>query len=370
MTWYHHLPEHSITSFAKLADVFIKTHAEAKKVKARKADIFRIAQKDDELLREFVTRFQKKRLLLPTVPNEWAAEAFTKGLNPRSSSVSLKLKEILLEYPTVTWSDVHNRYESKIRVEDDQSELLAGTVGRAKGREKTKQVANSYLKALKDRYKPYGAPERSNFWSKRRGLQDKNAAGTSFANNVESPRLSEYNFNIDAAELVLAIGRIEGEKFSKDIQTDPNLRDQRLIYAYHQMHDHRTDDCRHLRDEVARLLKEGHLREFLSDRAKENYDKNKDVNKPAEPVNPQHLINMIIEGADVAETTIVASKKMKVTALREKRSRDYLRNETITFNHKDAENISHPHNFTLVISVNINKFLVKRILIDPVARPI
>ncbi|XP_059295682.1 uncharacterized protein LOC132049025 [Lycium ferocissimum] len=74
---------------------------------------------------------------------------------------------------------------------------------------------------------------------------------------------------------------------------------------------------------------------------------------------------MIIGGANVAETTIVASKKMKVSVTREKRSRDYLRNEAITFNHKDVENIAYPHNFALVISVNINKFLVKRILIDP-----
>ncbi|XP_060190499.1 uncharacterized protein LOC132619684 [Lycium barbarum] len=74
---------------------------------------------------------------------------------------------------------------------------------------------------------------------------------------------------------------------------------------------------------------------------------------------------MIIGGVDVAKTTIVASKKMKVLLTREKRSRDYLRSEVITFNREDAENIAHPHNFALVISVNINKFLVKCILIDP-----
>ncbi|XP_059310615.1 receptor-like protein 50 [Lycium ferocissimum] len=92
-----------------LTDAFIKAHAGAKKVQARKADIFRIAQRDDELLREFVNRFQRERMELPPVPEEWAAQAFTKGLNPWSSTASFKVKENLLEYEAVTWADVHNR---------------------------------------------------------------------------------------------------------------------------------------------------------------------------------------------------------------------------------------------------------------------
>ncbi|XP_070054935.1 uncharacterized protein [Nicotiana tomentosiformis] len=98
LTWYSLFPEHSIDSFETLADSFIKAHARARKLQARKADIFRIAQGESELLREYVTRFQKERMLLPVVPDEWAAEAFTKGLNPRSSDASQKLKESLLEF--------------------------------------------------------------------------------------------------------------------------------------------------------------------------------------------------------------------------------------------------------------------------------
>ena len=63
----------SIYSFEMLADAFIKAHVGAEKVSARKADIFKIAQGHDELLREFIIRFQKERMLLPVVPDEWAA---------------------------------------------------------------------------------------------------------------------------------------------------------------------------------------------------------------------------------------------------------------------------------------------------------
>ncbi|XP_070041127.1 uncharacterized protein [Nicotiana tomentosiformis] len=120
LTWYSLLPEHSIDSFEMLVDSFIKSHAGARKLQARKAYIFRIAQEESELLREFVTRFQKERMLLPAISDEWAAEAFTKGLNLRSSDASKKLKESLLEFQAMTWADAHNRYQYKIRIEDDQ----------------------------------------------------------------------------------------------------------------------------------------------------------------------------------------------------------------------------------------------------------
>ncbi|XP_075077135.1 uncharacterized protein LOC142163882 [Nicotiana tabacum] len=112
LMWYSLLPEHSIDSFEMLANSFNKAHVGARKVQARKSDIFRIAQGESKLLREFVTRFQKERMFLPAVTDEWAAEALTKGLNPRSSVTSRKLKESLLEFQATTWMDVHNWYES------------------------------------------------------------------------------------------------------------------------------------------------------------------------------------------------------------------------------------------------------------------
>ncbi|XP_075103608.1 uncharacterized protein LOC142178178 [Nicotiana tabacum] len=153
LTWYSMLPKHSIDSFEILADYFIKAHVGARKVQTRKADIFRIAQGESEFLREFVTRFQKERMLLSTVPDEWAAEEFTKGLNPRSSDASRKLKESLLEFQATTWADVHNRYELKIRIEYDQVGFLSSTKGREKNREKSKDDFDTDIR-LRGRFFP------------------------------------------------------------------------------------------------------------------------------------------------------------------------------------------------------------------------
>ncbi|XP_070008303.1 uncharacterized protein [Nicotiana sylvestris] len=119
MIWYHNLPLNSIDSFAMLANSIVKAHAGAIKVATRKSDVFKIRQRDNKMLREFVYQFQIERMELP-VMDDWAIQAFTQGLNERSSIVSRQLKQNLIKYPAVTWADVHNHYQSKIRVEDDQ----------------------------------------------------------------------------------------------------------------------------------------------------------------------------------------------------------------------------------------------------------
>ncbi|XP_070025469.1 uncharacterized protein [Nicotiana sylvestris] len=117
MMWYHKLAPNSIDSLAMLADSFIKGHVSAIKVATRKSDVFKIKQRENEMLREFVSHFQMEWMELPPVIDDWAVQAFTQGLNKRSSVASKQLKQNLVEYPAVTWSDVHNRYQSKIRVE-------------------------------------------------------------------------------------------------------------------------------------------------------------------------------------------------------------------------------------------------------------
>ncbi|XP_070049200.1 uncharacterized protein [Nicotiana tomentosiformis] len=128
MIWYHNLPLNSIDSFAMLVDSFIKAHVRAIKVQTRKSDLFKVRQKENEMLREFVSHFQMERMDMPPVTDDWAVQAFTQGLNERSSVASQQLKQNLIEYPTVTWANVYNRYQSKIRVKDDQLGGPSGSV--------------------------------------------------------------------------------------------------------------------------------------------------------------------------------------------------------------------------------------------------
>ncbi|XP_070053700.1 uncharacterized protein [Nicotiana tomentosiformis] len=70
MIWYHNLPPNSIDSFAMLEDSFVKAYAGAIKVATRKSGLFKLKQKDKEMLREFVYRFQMERMELPPVTDD------------------------------------------------------------------------------------------------------------------------------------------------------------------------------------------------------------------------------------------------------------------------------------------------------------
>ncbi|XP_070057631.1 uncharacterized protein [Nicotiana tomentosiformis] len=256
MIWYHNLPPNSIDSFAMLADFFVKSHAEAIKVETRKSDFFKVKQRDNEMLREFVSRFQMERMDLPLVADDWAVQAFTQGLNVRSSVASQQLKQNLLEYPAVTWANMHNQYQSKIRVEDDQFGSPSKSVYPITAVDRAKRDIDREPRSSKDCYQPYNGDRRGNgsrrnpIISERRSDRGQGNRGLRRKNGFdrpikpkEAPRLSEYNFNIDVAAIVSVIGCIKDTKWPQPLQYDPTQTDPNQMYKYHGTHSHKMKDC-------------------------------------------------------------------------------------------------------------------------------
>ncbi|XP_060210401.1 uncharacterized protein LOC132637306 [Lycium barbarum] len=266
-----------------------------------------------------------ERMDLPPVTDDWAVQAFTQGINSRSSITSMELKQNLVEYPAIAWDDVHNRYQSKIKVEDDKILRAASASWRpSKGNDRSRRTTDREPRPSYDRYQPY-PPDRR-------------------------------------ATIAAVVIRNRETRHPRPIQFDLEKRDKSLICKYHHTHGHRTEDCRQLREEVARLFNLGHLREFLSERAKTHF-KNVDANKQDRPEEPQQVIHMIMRGGDIPQGPIMKRNKFSIT--REKRIRSYNPDDPISFNDEDMEGIVQPHNDALVISVLVNKFRVERVLIDP-----
>ncbi|XP_070050927.1 uncharacterized protein [Nicotiana tomentosiformis] len=278
----------------------------------------------------------------------------------------------------MTWADVHNQYESKIRIEDDQVSFPLSAKGWEKNKEKSKDNFNTDRRSSRGGCFPYKWAEGRDrgFWSadrfvtdrrtdcgrNNRSLQDKERSGTW---DYSYPRLSKYNFNVNVLELTSALRNIKEAQFPKPMWSDPIHRDPNLWCEYHGTNGHRTGDCRHLREEVALLLKNGHLIEFLSDRAKNNYGRNKDNVEPSkvgeEP--PRQTINMIFGGNENNGVTFSAAKKMNVSITHSKRLREVAEDD-ITFTEEDADGLLLPHNDALVISLNVLNFKIKCV-VDP-----
>nr|XP_016488871.1 PREDICTED: uncharacterized protein LOC107808819 [Nicotiana tabacum] len=236
------------------------------------------------------------------VPDEWEVEASTKGLNSLHSDASRKLKESVLEFQATTWADVYYRYESKIRIEDDQ---LSSTL---------------MVMEIKD------FSHRIDFISNRR--EDRGRSSNALREKESS----------GSRDLVLAMRNIK----------------------------ERTGDCRHLREEVAALLKNGHLREFLSDQAKGNYGRNQDVVELAKPVARSTclMINMIFGGDEINGVKFLSAKKTKIFVNHGKRMRETSEGDEITFTEEDDDGLILPQNDALVISLNVLDFKTKRVLVD------
>ncbi|XP_070034776.1 uncharacterized protein [Nicotiana tomentosiformis] len=168
---------------------------------------------------------------------------------------------------------------------------------------------------------------------------------------------------ISIVELVSAIRNIKEARFLRPMRSDSSQRDPDLWCEYHRANGHRTWDCQHLREEVATLLKNGHLREFLSDRAKNNYGRNRDnaeSSKAGEEA-PRRKINMIFGGNDINGVTFSVVKKTKVSITHSKR----LWEDDITFTEEDVDGLLLPHNDAPVISLNMLDFKIKHVLVDP-----
>ncbi|XP_016481444.1 uncharacterized protein LOC107802451 [Nicotiana tabacum] len=161
---------------------------------------------------------------------------------------------------------------------------------------------------------------------------------------------------------------IKEARFSRPIRSYPNQRDPNLWREYHGTLGHRTRDCRHLCKGVETLLKNDHLREFLSDRSKNNYGRDWDNAEPSkigeEP--PRLTINMIFGGNEINDVTFSVAKKTQVSVTHNKRLQEVTK-DNITFTEKETDGLLLPHNDAMVISLNVLDFKIKHVFVDPVS---
>ncbi|XP_009778217.1 uncharacterized protein [Nicotiana sylvestris] len=251
-------------------------------------------------------RFQRERMMLPRVPDNWAAMAFASTLNEKSSESMRRLKESFREFPATTWNDVYNRYNTKLRTEED-------TVAQPR----VDKRAKSRQSESEKRTRKTGSSSRFRKERDARGIDSNTHA-----------RVGDYSFNVSTSELV-AILRGVGDK-----------------------------------GEGEHLLKQGYLTDMFNEKGRQSYMKNKQ--EPPKPPSLKRPVNVITKGDEVNGVTYTAAKKTsKVTVTHRKRVRQVLDGDSITFDDEDVDGLMIPHNDALVTSLLVHDTNVKRVLIDP-----
>ncbi len=132
-------------------------------------------------------------------------------------------------------------------------------------------------------------------------------------------------------------------------------RDPRKYCRFHRDHGHDTEDCYQLRNEIEALIRRGVLDRFVRGRREEKkptegaaQPEGSNANKPI-----AGIINTIRGGASAGEASGEGTSSKRLRA-----------SEAISFSDDDLEGVETPHDDAVVISMIINKFDVKRVLVD------
>ena len=158
--------------------------------------------------------------------------------------------------------------------------------------------------------------------------------------------------------------------------TDPSKRDHSKKCVFHKKHGHTTETCRCLHYLVERLIKAGHLKQYLrSDARGGDASRNHNSGTPRAPAAPKAVINYITEGPSDEEYD---SKRKRRKLLRAASVREHVNSirpgitgggprpidGTIIFPPVDPTRILQPHRDALIMSLEIGDFDVRRILVD------
>ncbi|XP_010646201.1 uncharacterized protein LOC104878120 [Vitis vinifera] len=159
--------------------------------------------------------------------------------------------------------------------------------------------------------------------------------------------------------------------------TDPSTRDHSKRCAFHKEHDHTTETCRSLQYLVERLIMAGHLKQYLRSNAGGKVtSQHHNPGAPRAPAAPKAVINYINGGPSDEEYD---SRRKRQKLLRAASIREHINSirpgltgggprpidGTIIFPPVDPTRTLQPHRDTLILSLEIGDFDVRRILVDP-----
>ncbi|CAA0840194.1 Unknown protein, partial [Striga hermonthica] len=176
------------------------------------------------------------------------------------------------------------------------------------------------------------------------------------------------------------------------------IRPKSDIYCrFHRDYGHTTENCRHLKDEIERLIRAGYLKEFVyqdrakgkgrrrcredseerSDRDEEGGDRDgrdgrgkkprRDGDKGGhggEAPMKRGTIYMISEGPTDGDSNRVRKEHARAVKRKREEVGTTARMPVISFKAQDAEGVVLPHNDALVITAEVAGFDVKRVFID------
>nr|XP_023884817.1 uncharacterized protein LOC111997011 [Quercus suber] len=166
-------------------------------------------------------------------------------------------------------------------------------------------------------------------------------------------------------------------KWPRPLHSSPHVHDKNKYCRFHKDHDHYTEDCQDLKEQIEELIQKGKLQKYVK---KGEYSKFRDGNKSQHEFlskyedrsfqPPQDVIKEIktIAGGPFMGGSFRSLKKAcqrqvnsvyMIPPFKQRRT-----DQDMSFNEVDAIGVKQPHNDPLDIMLTIEGFNTKRILVD------
>ncbi|KAL0401833.1 UNVERIFIED_CONTAM: hypothetical protein Slati_4213200 [Sesamum latifolium] len=221
--WFNQLPAGAIGSFQEFRSLFLHQFASNQKLQKTELSLFAVRQKDNEPLKEYLQRFNAATLEVPSATKEVKASAFSQGLLDGDFFKSLTKK------PVSKFDALLARVANYINIEDAQAAKRRKEEG-SEGRNPSKKPRTEF----KEKKAPY---------------QRINIVYTPLTVPITQAFMAVEEKGLLAKPMSWKEGpqRPQSEKFCH----------------FHNDYGHTTEECRHLTNEIERLIQNGYLQEYV-----------------------------------------------------------------------------------------------------------
>lgn len=175
--------------------------------------------------------------------------------------------------------------------------------------------------------------------------------------------------NMFMSEILVVMQRKCTVNWSKAMRFSAEARNKDKWYRFPKDHRYDMEDYVQMKWEIERLLEEGHLKEYIQV-SKPRRDKEKESEKkiPTRTIDIPYeetrgVFNMIIGGESIGGESLGKGKAYARKVYSVKTSRDP-QQQPITFIAEDGKGVSYLHNDPIVVVINIDGFILKRIMVD------
>ena len=145
-------------------------------------------------------------------------------------------------------------------------------------------------------------------------------------------------------------------------------RNQNFYYQYHQDHGHTTENCRNLWNYLDQLIREGKLKHLLHHSSSHQGQTHQEPQRDIALRPPVGTINVILAmpkriSTCPSEVLFVAQLPAEESQLEPKKARMNFY-PTLSFSEEDKIETTQPHDDVLLITLRIEDYDVKRVMVD------